>query len=71
MKIFVSIFGALAILLGFMIIVTEVTMISTANLDPVTQSKIIDKLVFYHLIGTNLICLGFGLVIIFSKEDWK
>lgn len=69
MKLFVSIFGVLAILLSFMIIVTEVTMMSISNLDPVIQSKIIDKLVFYHLLGTNLIALGFGLIILFGKED--
>ena len=69
MKLFVSIFGVLAILLGFMIVVTEITMMSIADLDPIIQSRIIDKLVFYHLLGTNLIALGFGLIIIFNKED--
>ena len=69
MKLFVSIFGALAILLSFMIVVTEITMMSISNLDPVVQSEMIDRLVFYHLLGTNLIALVFGLMIIFSKED--
>ena len=68
MKLFVSVFGVLAILLGFTIVVTEITMMSISNLDPVIQSKIIDKLVLYHLIGTNLIALVFGLIIIFGKE---
>ncbi len=69
MKLFISIFGVLAILLSFMIVVTESTMISIADLDPVIQSKIIDRLVLYHLLGTNLIALVFGLIIIFGKEE--
>ena len=69
MKLFVSVFGALAILLSLMIIVTEITMMSISNLDPVVQSKIIDKLVFYHLLGTNVIALIFGVIMILSKED--
>ena len=69
MKLFISIFGVLAILLSFMIVVTEITMMSIADLDPVIQSKIIDRLVFYHLLGTNLIALVFGLIIIFGKEE--
>lgn len=69
MKLFVSVFGALAILLGLMIIITEVTMMSISSLDPVIQSRIIDKLVFYHLMGTNLIALGFGIMIILGKEE--
>ena len=68
MKLFVSIFGVLAILLIFAIVVTEITMMSIADLDPVIQSKIIDRLVLYHLLGTNLIALVFGLIIIFGKE---
>ena len=69
MKLFVSIFGVLAILLCFMIVVTEITMMSISNLDPVIQSKIIDRLVLYHLIGTNLIALVFGLAIVFGKDE--
>lgn len=69
MKLFVSVFAALAILLSVMIIATEITMMSISDLDPITQSKIIDKLVFYHLIGTNVIALGFGFIILFSQED--
>lgn len=70
MKVFVSVFGALAILLIFMIIFTEIIMMSIASLDPIMQSKIIDKVISYHLVGTNLIALGIGLNFILSQEEW-
>ena len=69
MKLFISIFGVLAILLSVTIVVTEITMMSIADLYPVIQSKIIDRLVLYHLLGTNLIALVFASIIIFGKEE--
>lgn len=69
MKLFVTVFGALAILLIFMIIFTEIIMVSIISLDPIMQAKIIDRLVSYHLIGTNLIALIIGLRFILGQEE--
>lgn len=69
MKLFVTVFGVLAILLIFMIIFTEIIRMSIASLNPIEQSKIIDKLIAYHLLGTNLIALGIVLKFILSQEQ--
>ena len=67
MRLFASLLGILNISLIWMIVFTEIKIKSIP--DPAAQSKLIDKLVLYHSIGTAFIALVFGIVIILSKDE--